>query len=70
MNKKLQFKSLLVLVALLLGGANYAWGEEPEIIWSEDFTGLEAEAVPTAPTNTSYTGVKYICAELSEYNVY
>ena len=63
MNKKLQFKSLLVLVALLLGGANYAWGEEPEIIWSEDFTGLKADDVPTAPTNTSYTGVKYTCVD-------
>ena len=63
MNKKLQFKSLLVLVALLLGGANYAWGEEPEIIWSEDFTGLKANDVPTAPTNTSYTGVTYTCVD-------
>ena len=32
MNKKLQFKSLLLLAAMLLSGANYVWGqEEPKV---------------------------------------
>jgi hypothetical protein len=37
MNKKLQFKSLLLLAAMLLSGANYVWGqEEPKV--TLDFT--------------------------------
>jgi hypothetical protein len=28
MNKKLQFKSVILLVALLLGGVGYAWANE------------------------------------------
>lgn len=60
MSKKLHFKSLL-LVALLLGGVSSAFADE--VIWSEDFTGLNAGDVPTAPTNTSYTGVTYTCVD-------
>ena len=30
-------------------------------IWSENFDGLSADATPTTPTNTSYTGVTYTC---------
>ena len=61
MIKKLHFKKLL-LMALMLVGAGSAWADDV-IIWSEDFTGLDADATPTSPTNTAYTGVTYTCTD-------
>lgn len=57
----LLFKSLFLLCALIVGSS--AWAGEPVVIWSEDFSGLAANATPTTPTNTSYTGVTYTCTD-------
>lgn len=51
--------SLILLFALIAGTAT-SWAED-EIIWSENFTSLDANATPTSPTNASYTGVTYTC---------
>ena len=39
------------------------WAGDPEIIWSENFNGLAANATPTAPTNNAYAGVTYTCTD-------
>lgn len=52
-------KSFLLLCCVIAGST--AWAGEPVVIWSEDFTGLDANATPTAPTNNAYAGVTYTC---------
>ena len=39
------------------------WAGDPEVIWSENFDGLSANATPTTPTNVAYTGVTYTCTD-------
>ena len=58
MKQKLLLKTMLLLFALIAGNSS-AWAQTT--IWSENFDGLEADATPTTPTNTSYTGVTYTC---------
>jgi hypothetical protein len=59
--KKLLLKSMLLLCALIAGSLE-GWADNNDVtIWAEDFTGLAANATPTAPTNNTYTGVTYQC---------
>lgn len=60
MKQKTLLKTMLLLCALIVGYGS-AWGQVT--IWSENFDGLAANATPTAPTNTAYTGVIYTCTD-------
>ena len=60
MKKLLLMKTMLLLCALIVGSSS-VWAGDQITIWSENFDGLAAEATPTSPTNSAYTGVTYTC---------
>ena len=62
MKQKLLLKSMLLLFALIAGSSS-VWAGDPEVIWSENFDGLSANATPTTPTNAAYDGVTYTCTD-------
>ena len=57
MIKQLRMKSLLLLCALIVGSLG-AWAQAPvnTVLWSEDFSGYSANAVPNGSTADSHTG--------------
>ena len=53
MRQKLLLKTMLLLCALIAGGSS-AWGQVT--IWSEDFSGYSADAVPSGTISMPHTG--------------